>query len=237
MVELFLQIILWIYHNLAFQNLGLAIIEIAVLSRLIFYPVTKQQTHYSKKMKELQPHIDKLKAKHKDNQQAMYQAQMELFKEHGVNPMSGCLPSVVQIGVLIGLLNAMSALLKMDINTQFFVWNMAQPDAIKMNGLPFMLPGILVITAAATQYIQMKMMTPTPPTIRKEDKKDEKQEKESFMESFAQSQASMMWMFPVMFLFLGTQWPSGLALYWSVSSILTIAQQKLQPSTSPIRKS
>ncbi len=225
MTEFFLQIVLFIYSTVGFHNLGVAIVEIAVLSRLIFYPVIKQQVQYSKKMSELQPHINALKEKHKGNQQAFATAQMDLFKQHGVNPAAGCLPSIVQIVILFGLLGALSRILSMKVNTEFFVWNMAKPDAYHLTGIPIAVPGILVVIAALTQFIQTKMMMPTAPKIRKEDKPAEKQEKSDFMGEFAEAQSSMIWMFPLMFLFLGTQWPAGLALYWSVSSLLAIYQQ------------
>ncbi|KKU91143.1 MAG: 60 kDa inner membrane insertion protein [Microgenomates group bacterium GW2011_GWA1_48_10] len=223
--DFFLQVILFIYNTIAFQNLGVAIVEIAILSRLIFYPFIKQQTHYSRKMNELQPHLKALKEKHKGNQQAFAAAQMELFKQHGVNPAAGCLPAVVQIVVLFGLLGAMNNILTMKLNTRFLIWDMAQPDRMNISGLPVAIPGILVVVAAATQFIQTKMMMPTPPAVRKEDKPAEKEEKKEFMQEFAEAQSSMVWMFPLLFLFLGTQWPSGLALYWSTSSLLAIGQQ------------
>lgn len=225
MGEIFLQIILFIYNSIAFQNLGLTIILIAVATRLIFYPFIKQQTHYSRKMNELQPHLSSLKTKHKNDQQAFAKAQMDLFKEHGINPLMGCLPAIVQIVVLFGLLGAMNKILTMELNTHFFIWNLATPDAYKIANLPFQVPGVLVVIAALTQFIQTKMMLP-PPKVRREDKPNEKKEKESFTEEFVQAQSSMVWMFPLMFLFFGTLWPSGLALYWSTSSLLAIVQQR-----------
>lgn len=221
MGEFFLQIILFIYNTIAFQNLGVAIIEISILSRIVFYPFIKQQTHYSKKMAELQPHISNLKEKHKDDKQAFAAAQMELFKQNGVNPAAGCLPAIVQIVVLFGLLGAMDQILKTNLNTNLWVWNMAKPDAYHISGVPFAIPGALVVIAALTQFIQTKMMLPATPKVpvKKEAGKSD------FMSEFADAQSSMIWMFPLMFLFLGTQWPSGLALYWSVSSIFAIYQQ------------
>ncbi len=212
MFDFFLQSVLFIYNTVGFQNLGVAIIEIAFLTRIIFYPFLKQQTHYSKKMADLQPHLSALKDKHKDNKQAFAQAQMALFKEHGINPAAGCLPSIVQIVVLIGLFNALSKILTMNLNTHFLIWDMAKPDAFHFPNLPFALPGILVALAALTQFIQTKQMMPAAPSS---DKKDD----------MAEAQSMMVWMFPLMFLFLGTQWPSGLALYWTISSIFAIYQQ------------
>lgn len=225
MTDIFLQVVLFVYHNIAFQNLGIAIVEISVILRVLFWPLAKQQVRYSKKMSELQPQLKELKNKHKDDKQAFATAQMDLFKQHGINPASGCIPSIVQIVVLIGLLGALNKVLVMNLNTNFFFWDMAKPDAHKIAGIPFAIPGILVVIAAVTQYVQTKLMMPKPPQIRKEDKPVEKVEKEDFMESFAAAQGQMVWMFPLLFLFLGTQWPSGLALYWSISSILAIAQQ------------
>lgn len=224
MGNIFLQAILFIYNTVAFQNLGVAIIEISVLTRVIFYPFIKQQTHYSKKMAELQPHLNVLKEKHKGNQQAFAQAQMELFKQHGVSPAAGCLPAIVQIVVLFGLLGAMNEILTMKLNTSFWIWDMAKPDSFNLSGVPFAIPGALVVIAALTQFIQTKMMIPAA-SPKKEIAKAGEEKKSDFMSEFADAQSSMVWMFPLMFLFLGTQWPSGLALYWSVSSVLAIVQQ------------
>lgn len=231
MGDIFLNVILFIYNTVGFQNLGVAVVEIAVLTRVIFHPFIKQQANYTKKMSELSPHIAALKEKHKDNKQAFATAQMELFKQNGVNPAAGCLPAVVQIVVLFGLLGAMNKILTMNVNTTFWVWDMAKPDAYHVSGIPIAIPGILVILAAATQYIQTKLMMPVTAKKPKEDKPalvvegGKPAEKKEFMQEFAEAQGSMMWMFPLMFLFLGTQWPSGLALYWAVSSLLAIVQQ------------
>ena len=223
--NIFLQAILFIYNTIAFNNLGLAIIEIGILSRLVFWPMLKQQAHQGKKMREIQPLLNTLKVKHKDNKQAMAAAQMELFKQHGVNPAAGCLPQIVQLVVLIGLYNAIDQALKLNLNTQFLFWNMDKPDVWHLSGINFAIPGILVALASLTQFIQTKMMMGTPPAIRKEDKPSEKEEKADFMTEFASAQSSMIWLFPLMFLYLGTQFSSGLALYWVVSSVVMIFQQ------------
>ena len=225
MGEIFLNLILFLYGTIGFQNLGVTIVEIAILSRLVFYPFIKQQTHYSRKMAELQPHLNALKEKHKEDKQAFAAAQMELFKQNGVNPAAGCLPSIVQLVVLFGLYGALYSSLNKGLNLSFGPWNMGQPDAYKIAGLPFALPGILVILAAATQFLQTKMMMPAKKPHSAEASRGKEKKEGGFMEEFAEAQSSMIWMFPLMFLFLGTQWPSGLALYWSVSSTLAIIQQ------------
>ena len=226
MGQIVLPLILFIYNTVAFQNLGVAILEIAILSRVVFWPFAKQQAHYSKKMADLAPHLAAIKEKHQGNQQALAQAQMELYKQHGVNPAGGCLPGIVQIVIMFALYGAISQALTMRLNTGFLIWDMAKPDAYHLSGIPFAVPGILVIFSSLTQYLYSKMMfPPQAPAIKKEDKPEEKKEKSDFASEFAEAQSSMIWMFPVMFLFLGTQWPAGLALYWTVSSIIAVAQQ------------
>lgn len=225
MTDFFLSIILFIYNNLSFQNLGITIVLISILSRLILYPFTRHQLQYGKKMRVIQPKLDALKKKHKNDQKALASAQMDLFKEHNINPAAGCLPSLVPIVILIGLLGALNKIIKMDISKQFLIWNLAQPDSYKVSFLPFAIPGVLVVLAALTQFILSKMMMPPPPPVHKEDKKKEVEEKKDFASEFASAQSSMIYMFPLTFLFFGTVWPAGLALYWTTSSLIAIVQQ------------
>lgn len=85
--------------------LGWSVISLTILIRLLLYPLMHAQMKSAKKMQDLKPHIDALNAKHKDDKQAMQQAQLALYKEHGVNPAAGCLPLVFQMPVLIALYN------------------------------------------------------------------------------------------------------------------------------------
>ncbi|RJR14803.1 membrane protein insertase YidC [Candidatus Microgenomates bacterium] len=235
MTEFFYQILLFFYNNLAFQNLGLAIIEISVITRIVTHPLTKQQLVQARKMREIQPKINALKVKHKGDNQALSQAQLALFKEHGVNPAGGCLPAIIPLVILIGLSGAVQHAFASngDINAQFLIWDLSKPDTINVTGIPFALPGLLVIATAASQYFYSKLVMPTPPKVRKEDKPAEKEEKQDFMASFAEAQSSMMWMFPLLFLYIGTQWAAALPLYWTVTSVVSIAQHWQINRTSP----
>lgn len=230
MAEIFYQIIILLY-NLLFHNLGITIIALAILSRLVFFPFAKSQIKYTKKLQELKPHLDELQRKHKDDKVKLQQAQMALYKEHGINPAAGCLPVIVQMVVLFSLYGALNQILRQGgINTAFLGWDMAKPDIIKIanSGKNIDIPGLLVILASLTQFIQSKMMLPAPVPVNKEDKPKEKEQKEDLSESLNAAQGQMTFLFPLMFLFLGTQWPSGLALYWTVSTVLAIIQQYYQ---------
>ena len=85
--------------------LGWAIILLTIAIRIILYPLMQKQLASAKKMSDLKPHLDVLSAKHKDDKKALQQAQLELYKEHGVNPAAGCLPLLIQMPVLIALYN------------------------------------------------------------------------------------------------------------------------------------
>ena len=90
-------------YKVLFNNLGLAIIALTVIVRFALSPIMTNQLKSAKKMQELAPELEKLKRKFKDDKQKLMQAQMELYKNHGVNPASGCLPQIVQLIVLISL--------------------------------------------------------------------------------------------------------------------------------------
>lgn len=230
MGELFYQFVLFL-NNLLFDNFGLTIIILGVLSRLIFYPMFASQIKQAKKWEELKPKFDDLTNKYKDNKQQLALEQAKLMREAGVNPAAGCLPLILQILIINLLYSAFDRFIKSGLNTQFLIWDLAKPDIIKINleKTPLTLPGVLVIGAALTQFIQTKMMVvkkqeKTTVSFKEKETKTGKKE-EGMLESFAQSQEMMTWMFPLMFLFLGTKWPSGLALYWTVATIMAIIQQ------------
>lgn len=94
------------FEYLSFPGpLGFAIISLTIIMRFILWPVMAIQMHSAKKMQRLKPHLDELTKKHKEDKQALQKAQMELYKEHNVNPAAGCLPLLLQMPVLIALYN------------------------------------------------------------------------------------------------------------------------------------
>lgn len=226
MIDIFLNFIVFLY-NLCFQNFGLAIIVLAVLSRIIFFPMQKSMLKNQKKMQELSPKLNELKTIHKGDAKALQQAQLDLYKQHGINPAAGCLPMILQLVIFMLLYQALYKSLNQGLNTRFFVWDLAKPDVIflSLSQKPFPLPGILVILAALSQYAQSLMMMPEPVPVNITDKPKEVEQKKEFANEFSQASQSMSWMFPLMFLLFGTQWPSALALYWSVSTVIAIIQQ------------
>ena len=171
----------------------------------------------AKKMQDLKPHLDKLKEKHGSDKQKLAQAQMDLYKEHGVNPMAGCLPQILQIVVLIAMYNVFMNFInngKIDgqaINMGFLWLDLAKKD-------PYY---ILPVVAGLSQLMLSLMMSPvtnTSAVAKVEDKKKEQDATESM-------QKQMLFMMPLMTVVISLNFPSGLALYWVATTVFSIAQQ------------
>jgi YidC/Oxa1 family membrane protein insertase len=193
---------------------GLAIILMTIIIKLILLPLSLKQTASMKAMQALQPEIQALKKRVKDRER-LTQETMKLYKERGVNPMSGCVPMIPTMIVLVGLYGALIQLAQCDpareaslqcdpAFQQPFLWvpRLDHPDVFPMPGLEFALPGILPILMAVTQYFSSKMMV--MPTT------DEQQMMMNRMTTI---------IMPGMMLFWGVTFPAGLVLYWFVSNV------------------
>lgn len=230
-------------------RLGFAVIALTVAIRLLLYPLMQAQLKSAKKMQQLKPHLDALTAKHKDNKTALQQAQLDLYKQHGVNPAAGCLPLLIQMPVLIALYNVFYQVLQngnmhklvadlnhvvympwlrvQSLDLSFFGTNLAvKPSQWQSHG--WWLLAIPVITAGL-QYWQTKLMLPQGASAQATVKskqltvngKDEKPPEDTAMEM----QKQMAMITPVMFGMFAYQFPLGLALYWNVFGLFGIIQQ------------
>lgn len=204
------------------HNWGVAIIILTVLIKLAILPLSKKSTQSSAKMAELQPQMKEIQEKYKDNPEAQNREVMKLYKENNVSPMSGCLPLLIQMPILIafyGLLNK-----HFELRGAMFIpgWipDLSQPDTIAT--LPFSLPllgnqiHLLPILYTVSMIYSMKLTQQTNTSAN------------SSMNTF------MTWVMPIMFFFILYSAPSGLLLYWSVMNAITIGQQLI--ANSKLRK-
>lgn len=229
----FLTEIILALYNVLFENLGLTIVVLAIISRVIFLPSSISMIRYQKKLQEIKPKLDAVRKKHKDDKRKQFEEQSKLFKEHGINQASGCLNAIVQIVIAFVLYNALMQILRMpDLNIHFLSWDLTKPDIHRniIGNVP--IPGLLVILSAVTQLVLSKMMAPQKPIeegAKKLAKKEKvpKEEKQDFADAAAQMQSQMLFLFPAMILFFGYSLPAGLGLYWAVTTIFGIAQQYL----------
>lgn len=220
--NIILQALLFLY-GILFQNMGLAIIALTVLIRALMVPLTLPASKAQKKMAELKPHLDELKEKHKDNKQKLQEEQLKLYQEHGVNPVAGCLPYIIQIVVLIALYQVLVKYLgpnakinDQSVNTGFLWLDLAKHDPTY----------VLPVLAGVTQFVLSKMMTPTKALdVKKNDTKEEKKDKQDFAEAMQEVQGQMVYMMPIMTTIVSLNFPSGLALYWVIGNIFSVVQQ------------
>ena len=205
---------------------GFAIIAFTLLIKLVTMPLTIRQVRSTKRMQELQPQLQALQKKYAGNKEKLAQDQMQLYKEAGVSPLGGCLPSLVQMPIWIGLYQALLHLANSGHMVGGFAWladlSFPNPEVgtswlwpptpanTHFQGWPLTVGYlILPILTVVTQVITQKMMTPS---------------------SGDQSQNAMnsaMMLMPFMFGFFALTFPSGLALYWVTTNLFTMAQQYL----------
>ncbi len=194
-------------------NYGLAIIAITICIRLAFFPLANFSFRSMAKMKALQPEMVRLKELHKDDKMKLQQAMMALYKKEKVNPMSGCLPILVQIPVFFALYKVLFVTIEMR-QMPFYGWiqDLSERDPTSLFNLfgllPYDVPSFLVIGAwpvamGVSMWVQQKLNpAPTDPM-----------------------QAKIFMFFPLFLTIILAPFPAGLVIYWTVNNILTMAQQ------------
>ena len=194
-------------------NYGLAIIAITVCIRLTFFPLANFSFRSMAKMKALQPEMVRLKELHKDDKMKLQQEMMALYKKEKVNPMSGCLPILVQIPVFFALYKVLFVTIEMR-QMPFYGWihDLSERDPTSLFNLfgllPYDVPSFLVIGAwpvamGVSMWIQQKL-NPAPTDAM---------------------QAKIFMFFPLFLTVILAPFPSGLVIYWTINNILTMAQQ------------
>lgn len=215
------------FYHLMGESFGLAVISLTVVLRAILVPLTIPSIKSQKKMMDLQPKLAELKKIHTDKMK-LQQAQLDLYKQHGVNPGAGCLPQIVQIIILIALYQVFMNFLKggqvdgAAVNMQFLWLDLSKPDKF------YILPAL----AGLSQLVYSFMLRPG--TEHHTDKKEHKQEKLSVAKSASggnemdmaqEIQGQMLFMMPLMTTIISLRFPSGLALYWVITTVFSVVQQ------------
>ncbi|HBV86639.1 YidC/Oxa1 family membrane protein insertase [Desulfosporosinus sp.] len=184
-------------------NYGVAIILLTILIKTIIFPLTYKQMASMRKTVDLQPKIKAIQEKYKNNKEKANAAVMELYKEHNVNPLGGCLPILIQLPIFWALYSTL-------LNFPYDPTNPSAHlflgfDLTQIYGFALSYHLILPIFAAATTYLQTKLTSPnasTDPTMK-----------------------MMLYMMPVFFAYISVTVPAGLALYWVTMNVVSIFQQ------------
>lgn len=238
---------------------GFSIIALTAAVRLLLHPLFREQIKMTKKMEDIKPHMAKLNALHKEDKKKLQEEQMKLYKEHGLNPASGCVFALVQMPIFFSLYQVLSK----------FVTNGAHPDKIiaainKLAYAPFLrvtqldpyffginlwvTPSqyqkmgwwylLIPVMTGILQYLQVQVSLPKKVVVdQKIVKKDVKKEaapasSQDDMQKMMSTQ--MKFMFPLMIAWFSYTLPVGLSLYWNIFSLFSIVQYKFHKHT-PIK--
>lgn len=194
-------------------NFGIAILIITVLVKLVFFPLANRSYEAMSKMKKLQPEMENLREKYKDDKMKQQQELMELYKKEKVNPLAGCLPILIQIPVFFSLYKVLFVTIEMR-HAPFFGWiqDLSAPDPTTIFNLfglipwtppSFLMLGVWPILMGFTMFVQMKM-NPAP--------------------ADPMQQKIFAWM-PLIFTFVLAGFPAGLVIYWAWNNFLSVVQQ------------
>ncbi len=206
------RFVLWSFGLLheVIPNYGVVIIIFSFLIKILLFPLTRKSYQSMKEMQALQPLMQEMNEKYKDDPQRKQQETMALYKEYGINPLGGCIPMVLQMPLLIALFNVFRSTIELRAAPfAFWITDLSRPDTIAT--LPFQIPlygdtvNILPLFMGVTMFIQQKMTMKDP------------------------KQKAMIYFMPVFFTLLFNSFPSGLNLYYSLFNVLSIAQEQLIP--------
>ncbi|HCJ52325.1 MAG: hypothetical protein A2898_05315 [Candidatus Kerfeldbacteria bacterium RIFCSPLOWO2_01_FULL_48_11] len=235
-----------IYHII--PDLGVAIIILTLVIKLILLVPSRSSIVSQKKLQDMQPQLQALQKKYKDNREELGRQMMKFYKDNKVNPLSSCLPILIQFPVLIGLYRVFLAVSHIDPATGILaqdqvahlypvlhnVYTVTAIDPYFLGFVDLNATGnwVLAILAGAAQFFQSRMLISNkPPKV--EGAKDE---------SMASSMSKQMtYLFPIMIAYFSYRFPAGLALYWLFATLFQLGQQYLlfkkpknvQPSSPP----
>ncbi len=218
------------YNIVPGNDIGIAIILLTLFVRFVLYPMNTKSIKSQKKLQEIQPLMKKIQTKYKDNKEEQAKRLMALYQKHKINPLSGCLPILIQLPILIALYRVFINGFKDESLAIVypFITNPGHLDPMfigLVNLSETNLP--LALMAGILQFFQTKMMMGDKVKDKKVEE-DKEKSAEDKTQDFAQSMMKqMMYILPIMTFFFAMSFPSGLALYWVVTTLFAIIQQMI----------
>jgi len=217
------NILVFLYDVIPGNDFGVAIIILTILIKLIFFPLTAKSLVAQRKLSELQPKVKELQEKYKNDRQKLGAETMALYKQHQINPLSGCFPILIQLPVLFALFKALNIVFEPE-SLDFVYGFISNPGAIKETSFYFLNLSVnnptLAITAGVLQYFQIKVSNTNRP-------KQGDAVQDPTQKSLNQMTKQMLYFFPIMIIIIAWNFPTGLVLYWVVTTGLSIVEQKI----------
>jgi len=217
-----LNLLVYLYNIVPGHDIGVAIIILTIIIKLILLPLSIRSIKSQKALQDIQPKLEKLKKQYKDQKDKLASETMLLYKEQKVNPLSSCLPLLIQFPFLIAVYHAFRTGLTGDVGPLLysFVNNPGQIDTVSFGIIDLAIPSIwLAILAGLAQYLQTKMLTTQKTKKPIPGAKDENM--------MASMNKSMQYFMPFITILIGMRLPGGLTFYWFLTTILTALQQQL----------
>jgi YidC/Oxa1 family membrane protein insertase len=218
------NLLIWLYDVIPGADFGFSIIALTVVVKLLLWPLAHASLKGQKRMQELQPKLDALKEQHKGDKDALAKAMMEMYQSEKVNPLSSCLPLLVQLPIIIALFQVLRAGASGTQDFADLYPFVARPESVNHLFLGLVdlakasLP--LAVLSGLLQFVQAKMLLARRPPKKLREKEGAKDE-----DMTAAMNKSMLYMMPVMSVVIGAKFPAGLTLYWVVLNLVTILQQ------------
>ncbi|MGE5307918.1 MAG: membrane protein insertase YidC [Deltaproteobacteria bacterium] len=202
------------FHGLV-RNWGFSIIIVSIIVYVILFPLTLKQFRSMKEMQLIQPKVEALRCKYKDDPMRMQRETMEIYKEHKINPLGGCLPMILQIPVFFSFYMVLSRSIELKGANFLWIRDLSEPDKLVVfqQNLPFLGNelNLLPLLMIAASFFQQKMSMASSGMTGQQ----------------AQQQKIMMYVFPLMFGVFFYHMPSGLVLYWFTNTVLSVVQQTM----------
>lgn len=223
------QPLVFVLHQLydVTGNLGWSIIILTLLIRAATVPLTLPSMKSQKRMRALQPEIKRLRAAHDGNAAEFGKAQMALYKEHNINPLAGCLPTLVQIGILFLLYHVLNQFIGegrsgLIENITFFGLNLTIPDRTYI--IPLLAGGLqLLLSVMLLPGLESHDVFPDKSKSKAVSNANKKETQQQDMAEMMQKQ--MMFVFPVMTGIMAATFPAGLGVYWVTTTLFSLIQQ------------
>lgn len=207
------------YNYIPGHSLGIAIIALTLVTRFALLPFSIKATKSQLAIKEMQPELDKLKEQYKDDKEGLNKAMLGFYKTNKINPLSSCLPLLIQIPIMIALYQVfISGIAEIKADWLYsWVVNPGKMDPTLFGLIDLSKPEkfVLPFVAGALQFVQSWMLMPK--------KSKEERKEENAMSGMSRQ---MMYIMPVMTIFISFSLPAALPLYWIVVTLFTIIQQK-----------
>lgn len=208
-----------IYNLVPGHDLGITIILLTIVIKIVLLPLSKKAIKSQKDMQNLQPKMEEIKKKYADKKEEMSRAMMELYKENKVNPLSSCLPVLIQLPFLYAVFKVFRVGFSDEALNLVYSF-ISKPESISYISFGVDLSQrnvVIAVLAGLAQFWQAKMMITKRPPVRGEGAKDE--------DMMAIMNKQMVYFMPAMTVFIGLSFPGGLALYWLTTTLLSGLQQ------------